>query len=195
MDLDTYRMLLQGGFQCTRCGTCCKICYPVDVDEEDIRSLAKHFKIPYQRAVRKFTMTHPEAALHRRILKQSRPCKFYDPGAGECKVYEARPKMCRRYPFLSPQQLCLSGIGLYTDCPGMALTLEVFKQYNEIHSKEFQKFNNYFDNHPEALELIQKFIQYASNYTIFGKDNIDAGKQIAEKLKPHLLALRAESCQ
>jgi len=190
VDLDTYRILLQGSFQCARCGTCCKICDPISVDEEDIKALAKHFKIPYNRAIHKNTRPHPEVPFLR-ALKHTNPCKFYDRTTHECKIYDARPKMCRVYPFMNPQQQTLPGIGIYDDCPGMLLTLEVFRQLNEHYSKELHKYREYLSVHPEVEELLIELIQYASAHTIFDEDNIEAGKCIGEKLSPHLAALRA----
>lgn len=48
------------------------------------------------------------------------PCRFYDDALKGCKIYRARPMVCRCSPFLSPGQIGLQGIEIYEDCPASA---------------------------------------------------------------------------
>jgi len=173
-----------------QCGTCCKICDPISIDDEDIQALAKHFKIPYQKAVRKYTRPYPGVTFMK-ALKHTNPCKFYDQIAHTCKVYDARPKMCRVYPFLSPHQQELPAIGIYDDCPGMLLTLQVFKQFADQNSEGLEHYQKYVKAHPEVEQLFNELLSRAVDHTVFGADTIADCKRIAEKLSPHLAAIRA----
>ena len=61
--------------------------------------LAKHLKIPLNKALKKYTIPDPDkpGVLN---FKHIKPCKFFDPFAKSCKIYVARPWSCRIFPFL-----------------------------------------------------------------------------------------------
>ncbi len=66
--------------------------------------------------IEEYTMPHPtEPDL--RAFKKTAPCRFYDETKKGCKIYQARPMVCRCSPFLSPGQIGLHGIEFYEDCP------------------------------------------------------------------------------
>jgi Fe-S-cluster containining protein len=86
-------------FHCQRCGTCCTTGNPIRLRPEDAVALAKHLKIPLQKARKKYTIPDPDKP---GVLdfKDILPCKFYDSSAQSCKIYVARPWSCRIFPFL-----------------------------------------------------------------------------------------------
>ena len=71
----------------------------VDQRQEDAARLAKHLKIPLNKAIKKYTLPDPDkpGALD---FKHILPCKFYDASIRGCKIYSARPWSCRIFPFL-----------------------------------------------------------------------------------------------
>jgi Fe-S-cluster containining protein len=97
--VDYYRMACHMLFSCQRCGACCTTGDPIRLRPEDAAALAKHLKIPLQKAIKKYTLPDPDkpGALD---FKHILPCKFYDPAAAGCKIYAARPWSCRIFPFL-----------------------------------------------------------------------------------------------
>jgi Fe-S-cluster containining protein len=119
MSLDPYdyvRIWAQLDFQCQRCGICCQVADPIDIYPKDIRRLASHFSISVEEAIEEFTIPHPiEPDLW--AFKVSAPCRFYDEAIKGCKIYPARPMVCRCSPFLSPGQIGLEGVEIYEDCP------------------------------------------------------------------------------
>jgi len=119
MPLDPYdylRIQTQIDFQCQRCGHCCQVADPIDLYPKDIRRLASHFNISEKEALDLYTVPHPvEPDL--RAFKKSAPCRFYDAAQKGCKIYQARPMVCRCSPFLSPGQIGLQGVEIYEDCP------------------------------------------------------------------------------
>lgn len=63
--------------------------------------LAKHFKIPFEDAEKKFT----RAAFGQKwVLRRKKDehygkiCRFFDSKKRNCSIYEARPEICRGYP-------------------------------------------------------------------------------------------------
>jgi Fe-S-cluster containining protein len=119
MPLDPYdylRIHAQLDFQCKRCGICCQIADPIDIYPKDIRRLASHFNISIDEAIEEYTVAHPtEPDLL--AFKIVLPCRFYDSELKGCKIYQARPMVCRCSPFLSPGQVGLQGLEIYEDCP------------------------------------------------------------------------------
>jgi hypothetical protein len=121
--VDYYRMACHMLFQCQRCGRCCTTGDPIRLRPEDAEALAKHLKIPLNKAIKKYTIPDPDkpGALD---FKQTKPCKFYDVSATGCKIYAARPWSCRIFPFLgiygSEEQVIVN-----KSCPGSLKTMEI----------------------------------------------------------------------
>lgn len=126
MPLDPYdyvRIWAQLDFKCQRCGICCQVADPIDIYPKDIRRLASHFNISVKVAVEEFTVPHPNEP-DLRAFKYSAPCRFYDESIKGCKIYQARPMVCRCSPFLSPGQIGLEGIEIYEECPASEESLK-----------------------------------------------------------------------
>jgi Fe-S-cluster containining protein len=126
MPLDPYdylRIQAQLDFQCQRCGICCQEADPIDIYPKDIRRLASHFNISVEETLKEYTIPHPtEPDLL--AFKTSMPCRFYDDALKGCRIYQARPMVCRCSPFLSPGQIGLQGVEIYEDCPASQEMLE-----------------------------------------------------------------------
>lgn len=119
MPLDPYdylRIQIQMDFQCERCGICCKEADPIDLYPKDIRRLASYFNMSEAEAIKEFTIPHPNEP-DLLAFKESAPCRFFDESRSLCRIYQARPMVCRCSPFLSPGQIGLQGIEIYEDCP------------------------------------------------------------------------------
>jgi Fe-S-cluster containining protein len=97
--VDYYRMACHLIFVCQRCGNCCTTGDPIRLRPEDAALLARGLKIPLNKAIKKYTIKDPQKA---GVLnfKHILPCKFYDPSAKGCKIYDVRPWSCRIFPFL-----------------------------------------------------------------------------------------------
>jgi hypothetical protein len=121
--VDYYRMACHMLFECQRCGRCCTTGDPIRLRPKDAAALAKHLKIPLNRAIKKYTIPDPDkpGALD---FKHTKPCKFYDVSAAGCKIYTARPWSCRIFPFLgvygSEEQVIVN-----KSCPGSLKTMEI----------------------------------------------------------------------
>lgn len=119
MTLDPYdylRISAQLDFGCRRCGICCQQADPIDLYPKDIRRLASHFGISVEEAVSEYARPHPSEP-DLLAFKDSHPCRFYDEANKGCRIYAARPMVCRCSPFLSPGQIGLEGLEIYEDCP------------------------------------------------------------------------------
>ncbi len=114
--IDYYRLACHVLFVCERCGTCCATGNPIRLSQEDISLIARHLKIPLNKAIKKLTI--PDLARPGVLnFKKINPCKFYDPVQKGCKIYDARPWSCRIFPFIgiygSEDQ-----IKVHESCPG-----------------------------------------------------------------------------
>ena len=124
--VDYVRMACHILLKCHRCGTCCTTGDPIRLLPEDAALLAKHLKIPIDKALKKYTIPDPDSP---GVLdfKHILPCKFYDRGAKGCKIYELRPWSCRIFPFLgiygSPNQVKVN-----ESCPGSVETMKILME-------------------------------------------------------------------
>ncbi|MFN2510202.1 MAG: YkgJ family cysteine cluster protein [Pyrinomonadaceae bacterium] len=89
-------------YDCSKCPAyCCSIYERVQVTKRDINRLARHFQVDYETALVRYTRTYntTERVLRRRadpVLGQS--CAFLNPVTRQCKIYNARPSVCREFP-------------------------------------------------------------------------------------------------
>lgn len=150
------RLLLQSMHKCKNCGNCCAISNPVIVTCEDVQRLAKRFKIPYAKALKKYTIPLPGGG---RSLKHLSPCKFLDSRTKHCKIYEDRPAVCRKYPFFA----ATPALVIPTECPAC---LEVYKTYkNNIEkataSPLAERLRTLFDQSPPLREAFRVLLAIA----------------------------------
>lgn len=114
--VDYYRIACHILFKCHRCGTCCTTGDPIRLRREDAKAMARHLKIPLDKAIKKYTIPDPKntGAL---AFKKTMPCRFYDHTSGGCKIYPARPWSCQIFPFLGiygPEET----VKVNESCPG-----------------------------------------------------------------------------
>lgn len=121
--IDYYRMACHLLFKCQRCATCCTTGDPIRLRLEDAKRLAKHQKIPLNKAIKKYTIPDPDKP---GVLdfKHVRPCKFYDPAIKGCRVYPVRPWSCRIFPFLGVYG-SEDSVLVHESCPGSVETMRV----------------------------------------------------------------------
>ncbi len=93
---------MAASYDCNLCPAyCCS--YPrVIVSKKDLRRLADHFDIDVKTARKRLTTKGEEKGervlRHRKDHIYKSVCRFLDRKERRCTVYEARPKICRRYP-------------------------------------------------------------------------------------------------
>lgn len=88
-------------YDCAKCpGYCCT--YPViEITRRDVNRLAAHHGISPDEAERRFTKS---AHGCNRVLRRKKDalfgkvCRFFDTTARRCRVYAARPGVCRDFP-------------------------------------------------------------------------------------------------
>lgn len=90
-------------FDCEKCPAfCCSIYERVAVTKRDVKRLAKHFQITTEQAAQRYTRVHKDSG--DRVLKRAKDsllgesCKFLDKQTRGCRIYHARPDVCRQYP-------------------------------------------------------------------------------------------------
>ncbi len=92
-------MLDPESFVCERCGECC-IKYVVKLSKADIERIKK--KGYSEREFVEIDKNLPEPTKTVLRKKEDYSCVFLKGGKGNyhCQIYDARPNVCRRYPFL-----------------------------------------------------------------------------------------------
>jgi Fe-S-cluster containining protein len=121
--VDYYRMACHLLFVCKRCGKCCTTGDPIRLKTEDAAAIARHLKIPLNKAIKKYTIPDPDkpGVLN---FKHILPCKFYNSREGGCKIYAVRPWSCRIFPFLgiygSEDRVVVN-----ESCPGSVETMKI----------------------------------------------------------------------
>ncbi|MBP2144722.1 Fe-S-cluster containining protein [Methanofollis sp. W23] len=116
------------GFQCTRCGACCSEISEgsnlVIVSPGEVRQVAKAAGLPRDEVAEPYPefLEGSEGSWYTFdwcLSREGGHCRFLD--GEKCRVYAARPWICRTYPFmLEDDRLIVS------ECPGIggAMTME-----------------------------------------------------------------------
>jgi len=96
---------LKPRYSCLTCpGYCCSY-DRIAISDNDIARLGRHFELPVDEAREKFTYRYKTSDVDEQILRHKKDtifksvCRFFDTDARRCTVYEARPNVCRRYPY------------------------------------------------------------------------------------------------
>ena len=92
-------------FDCSKCpGYCCSH-GRVEVTAHDLQRLAKHFGLSERATRKRYTYHYQAQGVDEWILRHHRDhiyksvCKMFDRKTRRCTVYEARPNVCRKYPY------------------------------------------------------------------------------------------------
>ncbi len=96
-------------YNCLKCpGYCCS--YPrIAVSRKDIKRLALFFNMDFKKAENKFTKKYTYKEKNKKYVKETiirhkkdsiykSTCRFLDQETRNCKVYDARPNVCRVFP-------------------------------------------------------------------------------------------------
>lgn len=88
-------------YDCTKCPAyCCSVYERVQVTRRDINRLARHFGVSYEIAQAQYTRPFNDEQVLRRKADPvlGKACTFLNPVTRQCKIYNARPLVCREFP-------------------------------------------------------------------------------------------------
>ena len=92
-------------FDCSKCpGYCCSH-GRIAVSDFDIARLARHFDLAPRTAREKFAYRYKTKDTDEWILRHKKDtvystiCRFFDTKERRCSIYDARPNVCRKYPY------------------------------------------------------------------------------------------------
>ncbi len=96
-----YRFL-RDNHKCIGCGKCCH-CSPIVVGPKDIRVMACALHMNPREFKKQYTEVYPgyPGLSH---FKKENPCAFLDEN-NRCKIYNARPEICRQYPLMKGSRI------------------------------------------------------------------------------------------
>jgi len=149
--IDVLKMAAQLSFKCEGCGWCCTHCDPVTLTASDVVTISDYLKKPLHVVSRKYTHIHKKT--HQPSIKKTNPCGFYDVNSRTCKIYPARPLVCRSWPFMSgdygvnDEQV----VGVPVECPGAVKTYQTIRYLQD-------KLRGEIEAHPEILEKIRQSV-------------------------------------
>jgi len=88
---------LKNNHSCKQCGKCCH-CKPIVITPKDIKVMAFALNMNTKDFKEKYTEVYPgiPGLSH---FKNENPCVFLDEN-NRCKIYNARPNVCRDYPLM-----------------------------------------------------------------------------------------------
>jgi Fe-S-cluster containining protein len=92
----------KNSFDCSKCTAYCCSYDHIEVKARDIERLAKHFGLSAAAAKKRFTKVVEDGDLVLRHHKDhifKSVCMFLDQKKRCCSVYEARPSLCKVYPY------------------------------------------------------------------------------------------------
>ena len=93
-------------YNCSKCpGYCCSY-HTIPVTRRDLKRLAAHFGIGFNKAKVRFVVKNDDAEKQHGEFKMRRKadehfgriCRFFDTEERRCTVYKARPATCRSFP-------------------------------------------------------------------------------------------------
>jgi len=88
---------------CKVCANCCRYTR-VNISREDIERLARYLDILPEQVVRNYAI--PDLEDRENMLRHTKDgCVFLD--GNLCMVYEARPRACRKFPYLTTHERSL----------------------------------------------------------------------------------------
>ncbi len=119
--MSSYHYPKSVSFKCARCATCCGDTKTHVRRILLLRNEAKHISTVSGRAIEEFAIQiveyGPYAYEMKKTLKEKK-CVFLD--GVSCRIYTARPIVCRFYPFeLSRGKRNQYSFSVTTDCPGI----------------------------------------------------------------------------
>ena len=114
---DVYRFL-RDNHKCIGCGKCCH-CSPIVITGKDIRVMACALHMNVKEFKKQYTERYPGQKDLSHFKKEA-PCAFLDEN-NKCKIYEARPDICRNYPLMKGSRIpreCMTLLGLLHELVG-----------------------------------------------------------------------------
>ncbi len=113
---------MQDVFSCAMCGHCCKGQGGIILAQKDVVRLADFLEVSED----EFLAAYTEPVHHKICIKtaEDKFCLFYVKERG-CKVHEARPDICRAWPFFRGNLVDSTSWQMaHLDCPGINVTVE-----------------------------------------------------------------------
>ncbi len=97
---------VQPQIDCQACANCCRHS-TVSVDQGEIAEIARHLNSTPEDVSQLYTGPDPDSPLLRTLRTTAEGCVFLD--GNLCMVYEARPRACRDFPYVTVGRHSLGG--------------------------------------------------------------------------------------
>jgi uncharacterized protein len=126
---------IQHHMDCTSCANCCRYSV-VSVNKLEIEKIASHLGATPDAVTHAYTIPNPEAPALRILRNSPTGCVFLD--GNLCRIYAARPKTCREFPYVAVGTHSLGGrvssLARWAAlCPIIYNALERYKHFTGYH--------------------------------------------------------------
>jgi Fe-S-cluster containining protein len=142
------------GFECIRCGECCNgednsvVVFPFEIRRIIAKTGYAWMDIANPPIVGEWDNQGNFHTLEWRIKKEGNSCRFYE---GGCRIYDARPMLCRTYPFYLED-----GILRVSECQGLGGKISV-KESEELARDIIER---HMTEIREAKDLLEKYEEF-----------------------------------
>jgi Fe-S-cluster containining protein len=85
------------GFQCQRCGCCCRVPGYVRLESDEVDAIAACLGMFVQTFTSQFTRVIRERDMLSLVEKEDQSCIFLSPDR-ECMIQKVKPRQCRDFP-------------------------------------------------------------------------------------------------
>jgi Fe-S-cluster containining protein len=89
-------------YNCSKCPAYCCTYDHIEVTDQDLTRLARHFELSEKAAEKRFTRRidggKTRILRHRKDRIFGTACQFLDDKTRQCSIYDGRPRICRTYP-------------------------------------------------------------------------------------------------
>ena len=109
---------------CTECGNCCRVVFPV-LDQEDIERLSQGLGISPESCKEQFLVKEDEESSEGFVFNK-KPCPFLKENL--CSYYEFRPEACKSFPHLHKEDFVFRLMSVVQNCEICPIVFNVYEQ-------------------------------------------------------------------
>lgn len=85
------------GFECKKCGNCCRPSGSVDLSGDDITAISQYLGMNEDRFIQDFAVLKGDRSGLSIRMSENGPCIFLS-DSSECSINAVKPRQCREFP-------------------------------------------------------------------------------------------------
>ena len=145
--------LTKGLFRCRGCGNCCRECNNIAMNRKDFEMICKHLNLSHKEIKNKYNFKFSKK--EGREVRLMGQCAFFNKEKNNCDIYEARPTVCKQYPFSSGQ---LEFGEEFLDMKPVHFCYSQLLLIDAMSSKKTEEQKKFFEENKELFEGLREKI-------------------------------------